>query len=299
MRKLIGLLIATIICNIGFGQNYHEEFGKYFQPGDTIKQLEILTKWETATPKDPELFTSYFNYYFSKSRDEILVLAAGKPPKGEQALILKDSKSKEAGYIGSQVDYGQLDLQKAFSKINQGIELFPNRLDMRFGKIYVLGQIKDWTNFTSEIIRAIDYSSKNSNKWTWTNNMKQQGGKDFFLSSLQDYQMQLYNTGDDGLLSNMQDIANVVLKYYPDHIESLSNLSIAYLVTKKYEKALVPLLKAEKLNQKDFIVLTNIAYAYKENGEKGQAIKYYERVLKFGDAQAKKMAKEEIEKLRK
>ena len=299
MNKLIGLLIAIIICNFGFGQNYQEDFEKYFQEGDTVKQLEILKKWENASPKNPELFTSYFNYYFSKSRDEILILATGKPPKGEQALILKDSLNKKAGYIGSQVNYGHSDLQKAFEKINQGIELFPNRLDMRFGKIYVLGQIKDWTNFTSEIIKTVDYSAKNNNEWTWTNNEKREGGKEFFLSSLQDYQMQLYNTGNDDLLKNMQDIANAVLKYYPEHIESLSNLSIAYLITKKYDKALGSLLKAEKLNPKDFIVLTNIAYAYREKGEKEKAIVYYQKVFKYGDAQAKKMAEEEIEKLKK
>ena len=159
-------------------------------------------------------------------------------------------------------------------------------------------QIKDCRSFTNEIIRTIDYSSKNKNQWTWTLNEKRKDGDEFFLGSLQDYQMQLYNTMDDNLLKNMQEIANAVLNYYPIHIESLSNLSISYLVEKKYDKALETLIKAEKLNPKDFIVLNNIAYAYREMNNKEKAIEYYEKVLKYGDPQAKTQAKKEIDKLK-
>ena len=136
MKKLLGILIVMIMSIFGCGQNYQSDFEKCSQEGDTIKQFEILVKWEKASPKNPELFTSYFNYYFAKSRDEILILSAGQPPAGEQALILTDSANNEAGFIGSQMNYRKTDLQKAFDKINEGIKLFPNRLDMRFGKIY-------------------------------------------------------------------------------------------------------------------------------------------------------------------
>jgi len=84
-------------------------------------------------------------------------------------------------------------------------------------------------------MKTIDYSVINDNQWTWANNENQENGKDFFLSSLQDYQVQLYNTGNDDLLLNMREIANEVLKFYPNHIESLSNLSITYLLTGEYD----------------------------------------------------------------
>ena len=83
-------------------------------------------------------------------------------------------------------------------------------------------KVSDWKNFTSEIIKTIEYSSKNGNNWTWTNNEKYDGGENDFLLDIQTYQLQLYNTGNDDLLENMREIANEVLKYYPNHIESLS-----------------------------------------------------------------------------
>jgi tetratricopeptide (TPR) repeat protein len=185
-----------------------------------------------------------------------------------------------------------------FDKIDKGIELYPNRLDMRFGKIYVLGEIKDWNNFTSEIIKTINYSNLNKNEWTWTNNNKYGGKEKEFLLDIQTYQLQLYNTGDDNLLKNMRDIALEVLKYYPNHIESLSNISITYLLTGEYDKGIDALLKAETLNPKDFIVLSNIAQGYKLKGDYKKSIEYYEKTIKYGDNQAKEYAKQQIEELK-
>jgi tetratricopeptide (TPR) repeat protein len=299
MKRILGLIVTGLIFNSVVAQDYQGDFQNYFQKNDTVNQLKTLTEWEKSNPKDAELFTSYFNYYFNKSKDEIIVVAAGEPPAKEKYLSLSDSAGNYAGFISSQINYDKSYLKKGLDKITEGINLYPSRLDMRFGKIYVLGQIKDWNSFTKEIVKTIDYSSVNNNQWTWTNNEKQKDGKDFFLSSLQDYQGQLYNTGNDDLLLNMREISNAVLKYYPNHIESLSNLSVTYLLTGEYDKGLEPLLKAEKINPKDYIVLSNIAQGYKLKGDKNKAIEYYEKTVKYGDEQAKTYAKQQIEELRK
>ncbi|TYP98250.1 tetratricopeptide repeat protein [Tenacibaculum adriaticum] len=288
--KIIGtLLIIILISQIGLSQDYQSEFKNYYHTNDTINQLKVLTKWESVNPKDAELFTSYFNYHFMKSRQEIVSLSTDKP-YGE-SLVLKDSLNQTAGFLGSQIYYDQTELKKSFEKIDKGIELFPNRLDMRFGKIYALGQVKDWDNFTSEIIKTIKYSSVNKNNWTWTNNKKRDVVDDNFLLDIQDYQLQLYNTRNDDLLENMREIASEILKYYPKHIPSLSNISITYLLSGKYDKAIEYLLKAEKLNPKDCIVLSNIAQGYKLKGDKKKAIEYYEKTVEFGNEQAKVFCK--------
>lgn len=297
MKKIIGIFIAILSSQIVFSQNYQSEFQKYFQKNDTINQLKVLKEWQSAKPKDAELFTSYFNYYFVKSKQEVLALTTNKP--NSESFVLKDSLNKAAGYLGSQIYYDKTKLNKGINKIDQGIKLYPNRLDMRFGKIYVFGEIKDWEKFTSEIKKTIEHSSKNDNNWTWTNNEKYDGGEKEFLLDIQTYQLQLYDTGNDNLLKNMQEIANKVLEFYPNHIESLSNLSITYLLTGEYDKGIEPLLRAEKINPKDYIVLSNIAQGYKLKGDKKKAIEYYEKTIEFGDKQAKVFAKKQIEELKK
>lgn len=289
-------ILLLFTANLLTAQDFQAEFRKHSKTGDTTRQLQTLTAWEAAKPGDAELYVSYFNFYFTQSRRELIGLTTDKP-EGE-GMALKDSLGNTTGYLGSQILYDHIVLQKGFDKINEGILKFPDRLDMRFGKVYVCGQIKDWVEFTAEIIRAVQYSTKNNNLWLWSNNESKQDGKDFFLSTLQDYQVQLYNTGNDSLLINMQKIANMVLKYYPDHIESLSNLSVTYLLTGDYDKGIETLLRAEKINPKDPVVLANIAHAYNSKGDKKNAIAYYKKVMKHGNAETRQYAEEQIQKLK-
>lgn len=296
MKKAFLLTLSAIVINQVSGQNFESDFKKYQNKQDTANQLKTLLAWEKAKPNDAELFTAYFNYYFAKSRHETLILTTDQPEG--KTLTLTDTSGKTTGYIGSQFYYDPVTFSKAINKINEGIKRYPDRLDMRFGKIYVIGQTKDWNNFTKEIIETVRYSKTNQNNWTWTHNEKQIDGKNFMLGSIQDYQLQLYNTGDDKLLKDMRNIANEILSLYPDHVESLSNLSITYLLTNEYDKGIEALLKAEKINPKDFIVLSNIAHGYKLKGDKAKSIEYYEKTIKYGDDEAKEYAKQQIKELK-
>jgi hypothetical protein len=74
MKKILGTLLAILISQIGFSQNYQSDFQKFCQTNDTINQLKVLTEWNSAKPKDAELYTSYFNYHFMKSKQEYLTM---------------------------------------------------------------------------------------------------------------------------------------------------------------------------------------------------------------------------------
>lgn len=298
MKKKISqlILLQLLVISQVFSANFQSDFSKYFKNKDFDNQLKTLKSWEKSSPKDAELYTCYFNYYYAKSREDILSLTVDKPD-GE-ALILADSTGKVAGYIGSQTTTDKSNFKMCIRKIDEGIALYPSRLDMRFGKIFALGQVKYWDDFSSEIIKAIKYSKDNNNKWTWTNNEIKEEGKDFFLGSLQTYQLQLYNTEDDKLLTNMSDIAIAVLEIYPNHIESLSNMSITYMLSKNYDKAIEVLLRAVSLNPKDGIVLMNLAHGYKMKGDKDKSIMYYEKALEFVDINSKEYIKKQITELK-
>lgn len=290
----------TLLFNQVSGQTFKQQFNDLVSKKDTSGQQQLLEKWEKTDGNDPELFVAYFNYFVVKSKNEIITL--GQNPKGKDVLQIMDqdtTKKEPVAFMYGDIHYNPDLLSKGFNWINKGIEKHPNRLDMRFGEIYMFGQIEDYENFTKEIIKTIEYSAINKNKWTWTDSKPLDDPKEFMLSSIQNYQLQLYNTENDDLLDNMKRIAETVLKYYPDHIESLSNLSIVYMLQKQYDKALEPLLKAEKINTKDYIVLSNIAQAYKLKGDTKNAIKYYEQTLKHGDEQAKKYAQGQIDELKK
>lgn len=289
----------TILVNQVNGQTFKQQFNDLVSKKDTAGQKQLLEKWELTDNNDPELFVAYFNYYVVKSKKEIITL--GQNPKGKDVLQImdQDTTNKEpVAFMYAETSYEPTSLSKGFAWITEGIKKHPDRLDMRFGKIYMLGQLEDYEKFTTEIIQTIDYSSENKNKWTWADSKPVKDPREFMLRAIQDYQLQLYNTENDNLLDNMRRIAEAVLKYYPDHVESLSNISIVFLLQKQYDKALEPLLKAEKINPKDYIVLSNIAHTYKLKGDNKNAIKYYELTIKHGDEQAKKFAKGQIDELK-
>ncbi len=290
----------TLLVNQVSGQTFKQQFNDLVSKKDTVGEQQILEKWEKADSNDPELYVAYFNYFAKKSKKEIVRLDGnGKGREGLQIMDKDSSKKEPVAFLYGDTYYDKDILKKGFDYIDIGIKKHPNRLDMRFGKIYMLGQIEDYEKFTVEIINTIDYSIINKNQWTWSDDQPVDNPKQFFLGSLQGYQVQLYNTENDDLLDNMKRIAETVLKYYPDHIEGLSNLSIVFMLQKQYDKALESLLKAEKLNPKDYIVLSNIAQAYKKKGDTNNAIKYYELTIKHGDDQAKKYAQGQIDELKK
>lgn len=302
MKRQITALIwgLTLLLSQTYGQNFVQQFNDLVSKKDTIGQLKLLQKWEITKIDDPELYVAYFNHYVMKSMTEQITL--GNNPKGEKVLQIMNTdttKKEPVGYIYGDTYYDTKLLNKGFEFIDKGIDKFPSRLDMRFGKVYMLGKIEKYEKFTQEIIKAIDYSNVIKNKWTWTDSKPVDDPEKFLLSAVQDYVLQLYNTENDALLNNMKRIAETVLKYNPNHVESLSNLSIVYLIKKEYDKALEPLLKAEKIDSKDYIVLSNIAQAYKLKGDYKKAIDYYELTVKYADDATKKYAKNQIEELKK
>jgi tetratricopeptide (TPR) repeat protein len=286
-------MISTIVC----GQSNYEKFKKLFKKNDTTQIKSLLSEWEQTNPNDPELYTSSINFYFSNSKQEII--SVDRDQKSKESFQLTDSTGNIAGYINSNLGYNPNKISKAIRYANTGIDKFPDRLDIRFGKCYVLQEIGDYDSFTKEIIKAVEFSQVNKNNWLWTENKKQEDGEGFFLGTIQSYLKEMYETENDNLLPNMIQIGETVLRYYQNNIEILSTTSVALMLTKNYDKAIEYLKEAEKLNPKDFIVLNNIAQGYKLKGDKTNAIKYYELTEKYGDEQAKQQARKNIENLNK
>lgn len=302
MKRVSVFLIFNFIVlfNQVHGQTFKVQFNALVAKSDTLGQKQLLEKWEVIDKNDPELFIAYFNYYVIKSKSEIVRLGQDPMDKNGLEILDQDTTNKvPLGFINGDAYYNTKLLSKGLIWINKGIEKYPNRLDMRFGEIYMFGQMEDYESFTKKIIKTIDYSDIIKNKWTWADSKPLDNPKDFMLSAIQTYQLQLYDIDNDALLNNMKYIAESVLTYYPDHVESLSNLAIVYILQKQYDKALESLLSAEKLKPSDYIVLGNIAETYKLMGDNKNALKYYKLTLKNGDDQAKEFAKTQIKELEK
>lgn len=296
MFRLLPTFLLLLIAGQSIAQGYKADFDKVLEDNDTAAQRALLYKWRKTSPGDADLFIAAFNYYFIASRKEMVQLTA--VADRSSAFEVKDSLGAETvGYMGEHVEYDNALLKKAFKSIDSGISNWPARLDMRLGKIYALGQLENYEAFTQEIIHTIDVAYKLKNQWVWAAHQKLNDPERFMLGSIQTYVVQLYNVGDDQL-NRMRRIAQAVLKYYPRHVESLSNIAITYGLQGNYNKALEALLKAEKIMPQDAIVLNNIATMYERKGDKSNAIRYFELTAKHGNQNAKDEAVRKLKELK-
>lgn len=295
--KILFFVLSFLFLGVGsFAQNNYELFKKLFKENDSVKIEKLLTDWEKSNPNDPERYVSAMNYYFLKSKKEVLSISQVQRNNND-VLEIKDSSGKVVGYMDADFSYDPAIVGKALSYANEAIVKFPNRLDIRFGKCYILKEIGDYKNFSKELVNTIEYSRTNKNMWLWSENEKTTDGESRLINTTYDCLAEIYNTENDNLLPYLKTIGDSMLKYYPDVIEILSITAVAHLLTDSMDKALAYLLHAEQLNPKDVIVLNNIAEVYKRKGDKASTRKYYEKVLQYGDENAKADIKEKIKQL--
>jgi tetratricopeptide (TPR) repeat protein len=295
MKTSLLIAIGLLIGVAAYGQDYYEKFKKLLLDKDTLGQRNLLEEWKNKNSNDPELHTSYFNYYVQKSVSEMIRL--DREPGAGQNLKMVDSSKQVVGYLYGETNYNPKYLSLGFEVIDKGINKFHNRLDMRFGKIHMLSQVNNYDSFTDEIVKTIDYSIKNKNNWQWTLNESVEEPKEFLLGNIQTYINTLFDVGDEQA-KNIRRIAEATLNNYPGHVVSLSNLGISYILENNYSKALEPLLTAEKKSPEDAIILGNIAYLYLHLKENKKAIEYYKKVIQFGDNDTKSFAERQLKEIK-
>lgn len=280
------LLLAALHVIPAVASDFNERFEKSLEAGDTIAQHRILEEWQKASPDDPEIYTSYLSYYFRKAEAD--TLNSGNQP------------GNTSGDIGEVHRYNHAEMEQALTLTEQGITRYPDRLDIRFGKVYALGQIGHWTEFTNEIIRTIDYGAAHDCQWRWDDNEPVYDGRDFMLESVQDYQNTLFAADADSTFSCMRRIASAVLSHWPNTVESLNDMGLAYFMEGDYPTALSWYTKAEKLAPSDIVVLENIANAHHHNGNPKQAIAYYRKIVRaaHGDTEIIRYCEDKIEEIR-
>ena len=290
--KTIRLFVYGLLCLVAPGvaaQGYPQEFRALLDKGDTAAQRRLLQKWGNENASDPEYYNACFNYWTHKGSKQNEVPGVRPDANGKLSL----------GAADNQVTYDPVMVRKGLSYLVKGIQENPRRLDMRFGRIYMLGQLRDWPAFTTAIVETLDQSAQIENRWLTEGNKAVEQPEKAMLDEIQNYVFMLYETENPDLYPNIQLISETVLKYFPENVASLTNLAVMSIFTEQYDNALGLLHLAEKFAPEDGLVMMNLAHCYKMKGNKEKALFYYEQTKKFGDEANAQFATEQIEALQK
>lgn len=291
MKKLLILIsVLGFIYVHAFAQNtdstqkaensYNSRFNKYITQNDTIFARSVLSDWSEESPNDPELYVAIFNYNLLTAIDKTAEISKIKPADPDCSVItLRDTVGRITGYIVTKPVYKQMQSDAALDAICKGIENYPDRLDMRYCKIFLLGKLKRWNDFTSEIITTLNYAKSHNHRWMWTGGKLLDNAKDALLQSVEEYQQQLFVGDVNG--NNMRTIAEAMLKENPKSIEDLNYMAVSYIKETEFSKALQYLKKADKLRKDDTAVLKNMAYVYKQTGDEKRRNECLEKLKKI------------------
>lgn len=259
MKKLL-LIGALLLALSTQGQSYPAQFQEALDKGNTRAQRAILADWQLASPKDVDLYVARWNYYVNGYMEE-----------GQTGdLSIRDRAMVDSG----------------FAVIDEAISLYPDRLDLRFGKIYFLGQIQQWDDFVEEICRTLDYSVQIGHSWNF--NGVRGEGKTIMTEGMQDYQWDMYGqiemVGDSlsaagrEMAQRIGRVAKATLEAFPSDVEAMNMMGVYNMLVRDYERAVKFLLRAEKIAPTHPAVLCNLAECYARLGKKKEAAEMLKRI---------------------
>lgn len=230
---------------------------------DTAALRLLLDKWQTTAPQDADRYAIQANYDLVK-----------------YILFVQQHHGKSDTPSDSIFQETRCLEQAVTTHLAEGIARFPNRLDLRYGQIHQQLIMYNYASALEAIKATIAHSATNGNSWLWTNDKARNlSDKDLALD-MQDYFSRLWSAQQ---FDKAEEMALAFLKVYPKSVIFRSNLASIHGARGDYKGAL-PLVEAlhhEVPN--DHLIHYNLAYVYKQLGEKKKAVKCLKKLVKCND----------------
>lgn len=284
LKKIFSLGLL-IVCTFSlFAKDYTSDAIEAFKRNDYNEVEKILSKWEKEEPSSPDMFIAYFNYYVNRELKFIPTL--GKMDNGQYGLY--DAKN-----------FKDEDVKTGISYLDKALKLYPDRLDIYFGKCSCLLQAGFYEEGSKAIIAVLEASKSLDNSWKWAHDepIKKEDGETALFSGINDYCAMLFNRFDI-TEPYMKSVIEKIEKLYPNNNIGLNHAANYYVQTGNNKKAISLLTKASKLDKNDFVVLGNLGYLYELENNYKKARKCYEAMIKMDNPKAKQYGQQYLDAIK-
>lgn len=298
--KYVCTLFTTlfIVMSACFAQEsaYYAKAANLLRQGNTDSLKVHMQAWEQAEPNNAEIYALWLNYYYMTAGKEMVKFQEEEPL--ETSLAIVDSTGNTVGYIVSSVVYDKETLQKGYDKIDEGIALYPNRLDFYFGKIRVIITCsKNYPACISEFEKVFARQKVNKGKWDWTFNQPLENGSDsLIINTTQSYITAMLEAGENTYATQL---INMGLQAYPNNVYFLADKAAILYHSNDLKGALNAYLKIFKIAPNDYLVAYNIAYLYENMGYLKKACKYYKLATKATQPEIVQSANQALDDIQK
>ena len=297
MQPIITLLfIITNSLSIVNAQN--DWYGKYLscvRDSDVHTWKVMIEQWEQAEPESPDMYAAWYNYYMKLAMTDVVTLTTTAPKDNQEALQIIDSTGVVAGYMYGIESYNDSIIHLGYQKLDTAIRLFPDRLDLPFGKVTMLFRQQLYSEAMQVLRHVLKRSEENGNKWLWTLNQPLDDAENILKDSMQDYFAQLFDAEQSDYALQLVEW---MLQLYPSDIIFRSDKASLLAISERYSEALPIYLSVNKDAPDDVIVASNIAHIYYILGNKKATLKYYSKLVNCGDIEIESIAKQRIKEIK-
>ncbi len=300
MLKFISTLLVTILFIFQlYGQNSQNNSNRFYEIITSLNEKRYeqarldLESWEAENPQYAEIYSLWLNYYFLVSIESMVTISKEKPLKGEY-IPFTDTTGNIAGYLGEAIYTKDELLEKGFKKIDEGIALYPDRLDFYFGKAHVMYYSGNYEGCIAILLKAIDRSTVNGAVWKWNFSEERTDSYELFTEGLQEYFAYLMDAGEIDLASLLVEKAH---NRFPENAIYISDLGSTAYYKGEYEKAEEYYRKALTVSPDDYLIMTNLAILCKMQGKREDAIKYLNILKECGIQEYEENAQSALQQL--
>ena len=260
MKRIASFFLITLCIASVCAQSYSDAFDEAFRRDDIAGQRQALELWQQEAPNDVNLFIARYNYYANRA-------------------ITSDADGHTLATNQSLADSGLL-------AIEEGITLFPDRLDLRFGKLYFLGELGRWDAFAKESDRTLDYSVQIGHRWAYPN-VPDDMIEELLVEGMVDYMVEMFVriadtahlTAVDSLMAmRIQRMAKRIVQLFPGDFPSTYMLALSHLMLNENDKAYKYLRRAENINSTSVPLLKSLVKVCRALGKAVQASEYQQRL---------------------
>jgi len=297
MKRTVFISLLLVVSLLLFANN--KDVYLTLLNDNKLDELQVhLESWQKQDPENPELYIAYFNYHLHKGTKSGISIDNYRKDETKETLSISDPKTgKIIGYLNDKLFFDFEEIKTALKYLDEGLKFGPDRLDMYFGKIKTFESIGDYGNQSKQLIETLQHGIQIDNKWLWSDNETIEDGESVLLNSADDYYGFWFSVKTDASLEAAYKSALEQIKLFPNHNYAYNNMGTYYAIKKQYLEAITYYCKAENLEPKDTIVLSNIARCYEEIKDTEKAIVYYNKLKKYGNKNEIDYANKKLKKL--
>lgn len=250
----------------------------------------LLDRWAAAYPEEVQMLTGKFSYWFSKSQTLQLVPKSQQKFLGENpTIVLKDSTGADVNYF-QETMYDDEMFGEAQKALEKAIQLYPDRLDLRFLKVAsLIGYEKESPDMALSSLKSLMiYNATQHPKWEYPGVDKVDN--EFFSAALQEYCYLFFRYGTPATYEAFKELSQQMLTYEPKNVLFLDNIGSYWLVARKDNKtAMKYYSKVLKIKADDLTAIKNIIILARNSNNVKLEKKYLPQLIKYTQDEKEKI----------